>query len=149
PQSPPQQNPPQQTAPAQPEPPPQRSPPEEAAGSVALQLLDNRIGALEARPAAPPSDIADIRQQMARLATAAAELDSRVEAIGKATSAQAGTDTTDMALVLALLQIRGALEAGRPFPSEYEALAVLARTRPEIAAAAAPLAKPATTGVAS
>src|SRR5204863_7823139 len=82
-------------------------------------------------------------------ATAAAELDSRVGAIGKATSAQAGTDTTDMALVLALLQIRGALEAGRPFPSEYEALAALARTRPEIAAAAAPLAKPATTGVAS
>jgi hypothetical protein len=125
--------------------------------------LDTRVGALEARPAAPPSDTDDIRQQLARLASSVADLDARVAAIGKAApapagdapagdapagDAPAGVDNTDVALVLVLLQIRGALEAGRPFAPEYEALAMLARSRPEIAAAAAPLAEPAKTGVA-
>jgi hypothetical protein len=135
------------------EPPPQSQPPgnlpEEAAAGATLQLLDRRLGALEGRPAVPASDIADLRQQLARLSTAVADLDARVAAIGQATPASAAPDTTDTALVLALLQIRGALEAGRPFAAEYEALAALARGRPEIAAAAAPLAEPAKTGVAS
>jgi hypothetical protein len=135
------------------EPPPQSQPPgnlpEEAAAGATLQLLDRRLGALEGRPAVPASDIADLRQQLARLSTTVADLDARVAAIGKATPAPAAADTTDTALVLALLQIRGALEAGRPFAAEYEALAALARVRPEIAAAAAPLAEPAKTGVAS
>ena len=132
----------------QPQAPPQ-SRPEAAAADTALQQLDRRVGALEARPAAPASDIADIRREVARLAGSAADLDARVAAIDKAQSAQSAVDATDMALVLALLQIRGALEVGRPFAAEYEALAALARTRPEVAAAAAPLAEPAKTGIAS
>jgi hypothetical protein len=138
-------------APAQPETQPQGQQPkqEAAAADAALQQLDRRVGALEARPAAPPSDIADIRREVARLAGSAADLDARVAAIRKAVTAQPTVDPTDMALVLALLQIRGALEVGRPFAAEYEALAALARARPEIAAAAAPLAEPAKTGLAS
>jgi hypothetical protein len=50
---------------------------------------------------------------------------------------------------MGLLQIRDAVQAGRPFAAEYEAFAALARSRPEIAEAAAPLAEPAKTGVAS
>jgi hypothetical protein len=123
---------------------------------AALQRLDRRVGALEARPAAPPAaDIADIRQQLTKLSAAVAglgDLTARVEALDKAAhaqAAQAGADTADTALVLALLQIRGAVAAGRPFAAEYEALVGLARVRPEIAAAAVPLAEPAKTGVAS
>lgn len=127
----------------------QPRPPDETAESPAVQLLDRRVGALEARPAATASDIAEIRQQLARLASSLADLDARVAAIGKAAPAQAATDSTDMALVLALLQIRGALEVGRPFAPEYEALAALARARPEIAAVTAPLAEPAKTGLAT
>jgi hypothetical protein len=134
---------------APPQSPPPRSPLEAAAADPALQQLDRRVGALEARPTAPASDIADIRREVARLAGSAADLDARVAAIDKAQSAQAAVDATDMALVLALLQIRGALEVGRPFAAEYEALAALARTRPEVAAAAAPLAEPAKTGLAT
>jgi hypothetical protein len=126
-----------------------RSQPEAAAADTALQQLDRRVGALEASPAAPASDIADIRREVARLAGSATDLDARVAAIDKAQSAQSAVDATDMALVLALLQIRGALDLGRPFAAEYEALAALARTRPEVAAAAAPLAEPAKTGLAS
>jgi hypothetical protein len=126
-----------------------------AAVNAAVQQLDRRVGALEARPAAPVGDIADLRQQVARLASGAADLDARIAAIDKAVAAQAAldkpgaVDTTDMGLVLALLQIRGALEVGRPFAAEYETLAGLARARPEIAAAASPLAGPATSGLAT
>jgi hypothetical protein len=132
----------------QPQAPPQRRP-EAAAADTALQQLDRRVGALESRPAAPASEIADIRREVARLAGSATDLDARVAAIDKAQSAQSAVDATDMALVLALLQIRGALDLGRPFAAEYEALAALARTRPEVAAAAVPLAEPAKTGIAS
>ncbi|HEY8873990.1 MAG TPA: hypothetical protein VIM52_13235 [Stellaceae bacterium] len=139
--------PPQAQAP--PQSPPPQSQPEAATADTALQQLDRRVGALEARPAAPASDIADIRREVARLTGSATDLDARVAAIDKARSAQSAVDATDMALVLALLQIRGALDVGRPFAAEYEALAALARTRPEVAAAAAPLAEPAKTGIAS
>ncbi len=119
---------------------------------AALQGLDRRVGALEARPAAPASDIADLRQQLTKLSTAVAglgDLAARVEAIDKAAHAQAGADRTDTALVLALLQVRGAVAAARPFAAQYEALVALARARPTILAAAVPLAGPSKTGVAS
>ena len=135
-----------QGQPAQIQPPVSR--PEEALNE-ALQRLDRRVAALEVRPTVPVSDIADTRQQLARLAGTAANLDARVAALGKAAPPQSAADTTDVALVLALLQIRGALELGRPFAAEYEALSGLARARPEIAAAAAALAGPAKTGLAT
>lgn len=125
-----------------------QSQPAEAKANAALQRLDQRVGALEARPTAAASDIAEIRQLVARLAGTAADQATRVDAIDKAVRSQTAVDPTDIALVLALLQIRDAVEAGRPFAPAYEALAALARARPEIAAAAAPLAEPAKTGVA-
>ncbi len=143
---------------------------ETAAASAALPRLEQRVGTLEARPAVPPGDSAETRQRFTTLSGAQAELSRRVEALDKAVHSRAGAasdlaaridaidrgvhaqtarDMTDMALALALLQIRGAVEAGRPFAAEYDALAALARSRPEIAAAAAPLFEPAKTGVAS
>jgi hypothetical protein len=51
--------------------------------------------------------------------------------------------------LLALLQIREAIDTGRPFAAEYDALAALAKARPNVASASAPLAEPAKSGVAS
>jgi hypothetical protein len=117
--------------------------------AATVQQLDRRVAALETKPAAPTSDIADLRQQLAKLATTVAELTARVAAIEKAAPAQSAGDPTDSALLLTLLRIRDAVEMARPFAAEYDAFAALAQPRPEIAAAAAPLAEPAKTGVAS
>jgi hypothetical protein len=120
--------------------------------AAAIKALDSRLAVLEAKPAAPAGEIADLRQQ---LATAVADLSARVAAAEKAIAAekaapaQSAADPTDSALLLTLLRIRGAVEVARPFPAEYDAFTALAQPRPEIAAAAAPLAEPAKTGVAS
>jgi hypothetical protein len=119
----------------------------EAAATAALQSLDRRVGGLEANPAAPASDIAELRQRLVQLAATVADLTPRIEAIDKAVRSRATGDPTDIALVLALLQIRDAVEAGRPFAAAYEALVALAYARPEIAAAAVALAEPATNGL--
>ncbi|MGE5268031.1 MAG: COG4223 family protein [Thiohalocapsa sp.] len=157
----------------------------------AVQQLERRIAALEARPAPPPAqDVGDLRRQVAALSGTASDLAVRVAALDKGLRAQqqaagelatqvaaadkaaqaqtaataklgqrldrleaaithaAASDNTDTAIVLVLLQIRSALAVGRPFAAEYETLAALAHDRPEIAAAAAPLAEPAKSGVA-
>jgi hypothetical protein len=80
---------------------------------------------------------------------ASAELAAKVTALDKAGQARAAHDTAEIGVLLALLQVRNAVAAGRPFAAEYEALAALARgAGPDIANAAAPLADPAQTGVA-
>jgi hypothetical protein len=124
---------------------------QQTAGQAAatVQQLDRRVAALETRPAAPVGEVADLRQQLAKLATTVAELTARVAAIEKAAPAQSASDPTDGALLLTLLRIRDAVEMARPFAAEYDAFAALAQPRLEIAAAAAPLAEPAKTGVAS
>ena len=119
-----------------------------------MQQLDRRIAALEARPAAPAGEIAELRQQLAKLSTAVTDLTGRVAAAEKAATekappAQSAADPTDSSLLLTLLRIREAVEVARPFAAEYDAFAALAQARPEIAAAAAPLAEPAKSGVAS
>jgi hypothetical protein len=81
-------------------------------------------------------------------AAAAADLAARVGKAERAGEARSAGEAAEVGLVLALLQIRGAVETGRPFSAEYDAFAALARSRPEMAAAAAPLAGPAKTGVA-
>ena len=143
-----------------------------AADTVAtLQQLDRRIAALESKPAAAAagdvaelrqalknlenrpvvsvSDLAEIRQQLEKLATTIAALNNRIAALEKPEQAQNAADPTDTALLLAVLRIREAVEVARPFAAEYDAVAALARNRPDIVAAAAPLADPAKAGVAS
>jgi hypothetical protein len=127
--------------------------------AATVQQLDRRIAALEAKPVAPagvpPGEIADLRQQLAKLASTITDLGIRIDAAEKtiaaekATPAQSAADPTDSALLLTLLRIREAVEVARPFAAEYDAFTALAQPRPEIAAAAAPLAEPAKTGVAS
>ena len=118
--------------------------------NTSMQRLMQRIEALEARPAPPDTAaIAELRQQLAKVSQSASELAARVEAVEKSAQDQTARDTADAAMVMGLLQIRDAVQAGKPFAAEYEAFAAMARRRPEIAEAAAPLAEPATTGVAS
>jgi hypothetical protein len=132
--------------------------------AATIQQLNQRIAALEAKPAPdtsglqqrlaaleakPAPDLSSIRQQLTELDKATADLGQQIAALGKAEQQQTAGDPKATALVLAALQIRGAIEVGRPFVPEYQALVALSRDHPDIAAAAAPLADAAETGVAS
>src|SRR6266567_2303065 len=46
-----------------------------------FQGIERRLAVLEAKPAAPPSDLAEIRQEVAKLAGSVADLAARVEAV--------------------------------------------------------------------
>lgn len=170
----------------------QQSRQQQQAQNDAVQQLERRIAALEARPAPPPAqDVGEMRQQVTALSGTASDLAARVAALDKALRAQqqaagelatqvaaaektvqaqkaataelaprldrleaaithaAASDSTDTAIVLVLLQMRSALAAGRPFAAEYDTLMALTHDRPEIAEAAAPLAEPAKSGVAT
>jgi hypothetical protein len=120
-----------------------------AGSAAAVQRLESRIAALEAKPAAAPGEVAEVRQQEAKLADTLGNLSSRLDALEKEARNQPAADPTDTGLMLLLLQIREAIDAARPFAAEYDAFALLARDRPDIAAAATPLAEPAKSGVAS
>lgn len=111
------------------------------ADEAALGKLDQRLRALETRPLPSPPDLSGIQQQIAALG-------ARIDALDKIVRAQPASDPTDAALALIALQIGDAINTGRPFAAEYQALAGLTRDRPELAGAAAPLAEPAKTGVA-
>ena len=118
--------------------------------AAALQLLAQRVAALETRPApAPPADLGPIERQLGALAKTAADLGESVAALEKAAQTRPAADPSNTAAALVLLQIGEAVEVGRPFDAEYRALTALVRDHPEIAAAAAPLAGPAESGVAS
>jgi len=131
--------------------------------AATIQQLNQRIAALEAKPppdtslqqrvaaleAKPPPDLSSIRQQLTELDKTTADLGQQIAALGKAEQQQVAGDPNATALALTALQIRGAVEVGRPFAPEYRALVALSSDHPDIAAAAAPLADAAETGVAS
>ena len=110
--------------------------------AAAVQALSQRVAALEAKPA---PDLTPLQNQVTSLAASVADLTQKVGAIGKAQA----VPTDGAALALLLLQIGEAVEIGRPFDAEYQALVTLSRSHPDIAAAATPLAEPAKNGVAS
>jgi hypothetical protein len=114
--------------------------------AAALAQLGQRVAALEARPA---PDLSTIQQQLAALNKTTADLTEKIAALDKAAQQQPAADPKNTALALVLLQIRDAVDIGRPFDAEYQTLVVLARDHPDVAAAATPLAGPAQSGVAS
>lgn len=117
-----------------------------AQNTATLQALGQRITALEAKAAPAPPDLSPIEQQLRALGKTTADLGASVAALQKAEPA---TDPANTALALVLLQIREAVDIGRPFAAEYQALVSVAKDHPEIAAAAQKLAEPAASGVAS
>jgi hypothetical protein len=120
-----------------------------AQNAAAMQQLTQRVAALEGKPAPVMPDLRPIEQQLGALGKTTTDLDQRVAALDKAAQQQPATDPKNIALALTLLQIREAVETGRPFDAEYQALAALARDNKDVAAAAVPLASPAAGGVAS
>jgi uroporphyrinogen-III synthase len=119
---------------------------EAAQNAATLQQLGQRVAAAEARPA---PDLAPIQQQLTALTKTTADLSAGIAALQREQEAERAADPKNTALALVLLQIRAAVDLARPFEAEYQALVALARDHPEIAAAAAPLAGPAASGVPS
>jgi len=120
-------------------------------GTVAttIQPLDQRLTALENKPSVPPGALDDMRRQVSQTNSADAALSTRVDALDKALHAQAANSAADVAALLALAQIRDAIESGHPFVAAYEALARVSSGQTDMAQAAAPLAESARTGVAT
>ena len=120
-----------------------------AAAQSALQRLGQRRDAADAQSADTAEEMQKTRQQLARLDKLAADLGDRVRRLEARLQAEVGAGRTDAALLLALLQLREAVEAGRPYAAEYDGFAALARGEPDLAAVAGPLAAAAHGGVAS
>ena len=124
-----------------------------AADKTALQQLTQRIAALESQSAAQAAgktaESGKLEQEVARLSTGAADLGDRLSALERRVSVQRSTDRTGTALLLAVLQMREAIEEARPFPAAYGAFKGLAHDDPVLLAGAAPLAEAARDGVAS
>jgi hypothetical protein len=114
-----------------------------------MQQLALRVAALEAKPAPPLPNLSPIEQQLGTLKGTIVELNDKVAALAKAERDQPATDPKITAMALAVLQIRDAVETGRPFEAEYRALIALAHDHPDIVSAAAPLDAPAANGIAS
>ena len=122
------------------------------AQATSLSDLTPRLDQIQKAEQAQAADVAatlgSLQQDLRAQQSAGAELRSRLQALEKTAQSRAG-DLTDMGLTLALLQLRNAVEAGRPFPAEYDALSSLAKATPDIAAAAAALAAISRTGIAN
>jgi hypothetical protein len=123
------------------------------ADKTALQQLTQRVAEVEARSAAQAAsktaESGRVEQEMSRLSAAAADLGDQLSVLERRVSAQGSTDRTGTALLLAVLQMREAVEGSRPFPVPYDAFKRLAHDDPALLAGAAPLAAAAHDGVAS
>ena len=118
-----------------------------------LARQSQRLGAISAQSAQRDTSEAaanqKIQQEMAQRGIAESELAKRLDVLEHQVHTQNGADRSGSALLLALLQMREAVEAAQPFPAEYAAFEDLAAHDPQLTAAAAPLAEPARNGVAS
>jgi hypothetical protein len=114
-----------------------------------LQQLGQRLATLEAKAPPPPPDLWPIQQHLAVLDKSIADLTQSVAALDKTAAARPAADPKNTAIALVLLQIHDAIDIGHPFSAEYQALVALAHGDTDITAAAAPLAGPAASGVAS
>jgi len=119
-------------------------------GPVAADL-GNRLSSIEAqsasRTAGTDAEMQKLQQEVAKLGPAAADLGNRLSTTERQLQALGGAGRTDAALLVALLQMREAVEQARPFPAEYAAFTALAHDQPDLVAAAEPLAHPARDGV--
>jgi hypothetical protein len=120
-----------------------------APDKTVVQQLTQRVAAIEAQAASKTGESGKLEQELARLSTAASDLGDRLTALERRVSAQGSTDRTGTALLLAVLQMREAIEEARPFPAVYDAFKGLAGDDAALLAGAAPLAQAARDGVAS
>jgi hypothetical protein len=122
-----------------------------AAAQTELRQLEERLSAFEAKSAARASGDAaqfeKLRQELAQIGRASADLADRLPAIERQVGTAASAARTDAALLAALLRMREAVQAARPFAAEYDAFIALARDQPDLIAAAEPLGRLAQEGV--
>jgi hypothetical protein len=114
-----------------------------------IARLGERVAALEKRPSVSADDLAKMQQEVARLGKVTADLATRLPVVEKQVQELTAAGRGAAARLLALLQIREAVDGARPFGREYQVLAALAKGDPELASATTPLAKAAESGVAS
>jgi hypothetical protein len=123
-----------------------------AADKTRLQQLEERLSAFEAkstaRSAGETAQFEKMRQELAQIGSASADLADRLSTIERRVGATGSAVRTDAALLAALLRMRETVEAARPFATEYDGFIALAHDQPDLIAAAQPLAGRAQAGVA-
>jgi len=110
-----------------------------------------RIAALESRPApvtAPDhsAEIDALRAQIDAFGARIRHLEETAAALATLPSPRSA-DTTELALVLALIPLHDALATARPYARELDAVRALAHDRKEVTEALSPLAPDAGTGI--
>src|SRR5262249_18519229 len=126
---------------------------ETAAASLkgGLDRLQQQLGVVEAqaasRDAREAAEMGRVQQELRRLTTVAADLADRLAAQEQRSQAEM-TQPSAAILLVALLQIREAVEQARPFAAELGAFTALAHDRPDLLAATVPLSEAARGGVA-
>ncbi len=120
----------------------------DAQARAAIAAIKERLTAIDGQVASQRTATETIAQDLSRLGDSATSLGKRVVAIEQQMREEKNADRSDAAMLLALLQMREAVTAARPFPGEYAAFQALARDRTDLTAAAAPLAAAAREGIA-
>lgn len=117
---------------------------------AALKQIGDRLSALEQKEAQPaPADTEQLKaldQQLQQLAATQAATTDRLGRI-EARDTMPAAERTDQALLLALGQLRQAVESGRPYGEALAAVTSLAQGRPELRQALQPLAAQAAEGM--
>ncbi len=136
-----------------------RAAPAPQAASARVGEFNKRLAAFqkkwEEKAAAEDAAITKIERDVARIDAVTASLADRVPQLAKELGARLGARRNEAGIFLALIEMREAVDAGRPFKDSYEALMARIHERPrlrrdpEIAASAAMLAPLAEEGVPS
>lgn len=113
------------------------------------QRVDEVAAQSGARASAQANQIAKIEQELTQRGAADGAVAGRLDALEHQVHAQASSDRGGSAMLLALLQLREAVQEARPFPAEYAAFKQAGARDPNLIAAADPLADTARNGVAS
>jgi hypothetical protein len=121
-----------------------------AATKAGLQQLEKRLNTIEAnlasRAASEAARFDKLQQEVTQIGSLSGDLAERLAAIERRIGATSGADRANANLLAALLRMREAVEAARPFAAEYDAFIGLAHNQPDIIAAARPLARLAEAG---
>ncbi|HXP30044.1 MAG TPA: hypothetical protein VN832_03060 [Stellaceae bacterium] len=119
-----------------------------AALSDQFKTLRDRVAALEQRPAAAPDvtgALAPTKEELSRIEQRLDALAARLDKLAAEQTAQSGNG--DRMLLLAAGELRSDVVSSRPYVGALEAVAALARDRPELAPVIARLQGDAATGV--
>ena len=116
-----------------------------------LERLQQQLGAIEAKVASreveEAAEMRKAQQELTRLTTVTADLADRLAAQEQRSRAER-TPSNEAGLLVALLQMREAVEQPRGFATELNAFTALAHDRPDLITATQPLADVARDGVA-